>query len=154
MKTHVSRIALALLILVGAAACTPDELKQWWTANGVDYSTKTEEQIAFEAFVITLWKQEQAELNKFASALGDDQLYRLRMCESTDNYGAVSANGLYMGAYQFSQTTWNYVANRYYGGRHAGVRPNQVAPTWQDAFTRALFAEQGRGPWPVCGRRI
>jgi hypothetical protein len=154
MKTHLSRLALALAILIGAAACTPADLKAWWTSVGYDYSQKTEEEIAFEAFVWTLWKVEMEELNRFAWALDDGQLSRLRWCESTDNYGAVSSNGLYMGAYQFSQSTWNYVGSKYYGGRYVNVKPSTVPAQWQDAFTRALYAEQGRGPWPYCGRFI
>ena len=154
MKTHLSRIALALAIVIGAAACTPDELKAWWTASGVDYSAKTEEEIAFEAFAWTLWLSEMEELNKFAWALDDGALARLRWCESTDNYGAVSPSGLYMGAYQFSQSTWDYVAKRYYGGRYAGVKPNTVPAQWQDALARALYAEQGRAAWPHCGQFV
>ena len=37
--------------------------------------------------------------------LSPDELLRLRMCESTDNYRAISPSGTYRGAYQFDQPT-------------------------------------------------
>ena len=52
--------------------------------------------------------------DKFPTAISDDGLYRLRKCESSDNYGAVNANGTYHGAYQFSRTTWNGTARAHY----------------------------------------
>ena len=51
---------------------------------------------------------------KYRHVLTDRQLLRLRQCESSDNYQAKSANGLYFGAYQFSKPTWNDVASRHY----------------------------------------
>jgi hypothetical protein len=86
-------------------------------------------------------------------ALDYDQLNRLRMCESTDNYQALSPGGLYRGGYQFDFRTWNDVASRHFPWL-VGVDPAWAEPYWQDAMTRALFSERGRQPWPVCGRRI
>ena len=86
-------------------------------------------------------------------ALDYDQLNRLRMCESTDNYQALSATGLYRGGYQFDFRTWNDVASRHFPWL-VGVDPAWAEPYWQDAMARALFSERGRQPWPVCGRRI
>ena len=86
-------------------------------------------------------------------ALDNDQLYRLRMCESTDNYQALSPTGLYRGGYQFDFRTWNDVASRHFLWL-VGVDPLTAAPYWQDAMARALFSERGRQPWPVCGRQI
>jgi hypothetical protein len=85
--------------------------------------------------------------------LTDDQLFWLRNCESHGSYEAVSANGLYRGAYQFLQSTWDSVADRHYPWL-VGRDPATVEPWWQDAMTRALWSERGRSPWPVCGRRI
>jgi hypothetical protein len=86
-------------------------------------------------------------------ALDYDQLSRLRFCESTDNYQAVSWTGLYRGAYQFDQRTWNDVASRHFPWL-IDIDPIAAEPYWQDAMARALFSERGRQPWPVCGRRL
>ncbi len=154
MKTWISRLALCGAVLIGAAACTPQELKALWDREGIDYSHKSEQDINTEAFYWTLWQQEQEALNRYSHAIDDGALARLRACESNGNYGIVSSGGGYHGAYQFSQSTWDYVANRYYGGKWAGVAPSRVPAEWQDAFTRALYSELGRSPWPVCGKRI
>jgi hypothetical protein len=50
----------------------------------------------------------------YQDAVTDEQLATLRLCESTDNYAAVSASGRYRGAYQFSQTTWDRVARAHF----------------------------------------
>ena len=86
-------------------------------------------------------------------ALDYDQLYRLRMCESTDNYQAVNWTGQYRGGYQFDYRTWNDVASRHFPWLN-GIDPAVAEPYWQDAMARALFSERGRQPWPVCGRQI
>lgn len=86
-------------------------------------------------------------------ALDYEQLNRLRMCESTDNYRAISWSGLYRGGYQFDYRTWNDVASRHFPWL-VGIDPAEAEPYWQDAMARALFSERGRQPWPVCGRRI
>ncbi len=86
-------------------------------------------------------------------ALNYEQLNRLRICESTDNYQAVSWTGLYRGGYQFDLRTWNDVASRHFRWL-VGVDPAAAEPYWQDAMARALYSERGRQPWPVCGRRI
>jgi hypothetical protein len=86
-------------------------------------------------------------------ALTDGQLEALRRCESGGDYGAVSRSGTYRGAYQFSQSTWNGVAERHYPWLQ-GVDPAVAEWYWQDAMARALFSESGRSPWPHCGRRL
>lgn len=83
----------------------------------------------------------------------DDALYRLRMCESTNDYGAVSAGGTYRGAYQFNRSTWDSVAARWYPWL-VGVDPAAASPAQQDAMARALYAERGAQPWPHCGRYL
>lgn len=85
-------------------------------------------------------------------SLSDAQLYRLRMCESTDRYWIDTGNGYY-GAYQFDLRTWNGVAERHLPWL-VGVRPNNAWPAEQDAMTRWLWSERGRQPWPVCGYRV
>jgi hypothetical protein len=77
----------------------------------------------------------------------------LRACESSGNYGAVSASGAYRGAYQFSQQTWNSIASRNHPWL-VGVDPAAASPADQDAQARALYAASGPGQWPNCGRHL
>ena len=91
--------------------------------------------------------------DKFPTAISDDGLYRLRKCESSDNYGAVNANGTYHGAYQFSRTTWNGTARAHYP-ELVGIDPAAAAPWDQDRMARALWATGGPRNWPVCSKRV
>lgn len=83
----------------------------------------------------------------------DEALYQLRVCESSNNYGAVSYGGSYRGAYQFDQSTWDGVASRHFP-RLVGVDPAAAAPADQDAMARALYRERGAQPWPHCGKYL
>lgn len=76
----------------------------------------------------------------------EEQWYNLRFCESTDNYRAQSANGLFYGAYQFEPRTWRTV-----GGTG---NPAHATPEEQDARARLLYSRRGDQPWPreYCGR--
>jgi hypothetical protein len=67
--------------------------------------------------------------------------------ESGGNYGAVSPNGLYMGAFQFSQPTWNSAASAAGLGLLIGVPPNLATKAEQDTVAVALFALDGQQPW-------
>ena len=77
----------------------------------------------------------------------------VRKCESTHNYGAISPSGLYRGAYQFSQQTWDWVA-----GIHqphlVGIDPIDAEPAWQDVMAYTLFAMRGWDQWPICGKNL
>ena len=68
----------------------------------------------------------------------------LRFCESTHDYRAVSASGVYRGAYQFNFETWETVGG---SGDPAAAPPDE-----QDARARELYARRGDQPWPICGR--
>ncbi len=70
----------------------------------------------------------------------------LAQCESGGNPGAVSANGLYYGLYQFSVGTWQAM-----GG--SGL-PSQASPAEQTARAQALQARSGWGQWPACARKL
>ncbi|MDE0236625.1 MAG: transglycosylase family protein [bacterium] len=72
--------------------------------------------------------------------------YNLRFCESTNNYRAESANGLFYGAYQFEPRTWRTVDGE--------GNPAHAPPEEQDARARLLYARRGDQPWPrdFCGR--
>ena len=69
---------------------------------------------------------------------------KLRQCEASGNYRAVSPSGTYRGAYQFDQRTWETV-----GGTGD---PIDATPAEQDLRARILYERRGRQPWPVCGR--
>lgn len=77
----------------------------------------------------------------------DPFLTCVRARESGGYYGAVSPGGLYRGAYQFAQTTWNATAN--HAGRPAlvGVQPNVASVYDQDDMAWTLYQWQGMGPW-------
>ena len=70
-------------------------------------------------------------------------LAAIRACESSGNYGAVSADGLYGGAYQFDRQTWQSV-----GG---SGNPATASPAEQDARASQLWSQRGSNPWPNCG---
>ena len=77
-----------------------------------------------------------------ASGAGGD-LARIRQCESSGNYQAVSAGGKYRGAYQFDQGTWESV-----GG---SGDPAAASPAEQDSRARQLQSQRGNSPWTHCG---
>lgn len=68
--------------------------------------------------------------------------YRLRMCESSNNYKINTGNGYY-GAYQFDLSTWRSVGGSGY--------PNQAAPAEQDARALKLYRTRGWQPWTCAG---
>lgn len=67
--------------------------------------------------------------------------------ESGGNYAAVSPNGLYMGAFQFSQATWNMAAQAAGLPSLVGVPPNLASKAAQDSVAVALYALDGQKPW-------
>jgi len=139
-KPKLKRKPLARIGAIGAAlglsaafllgACTP------------------EEQAAFAK-----WYEAEKASDKFPNAISEDGLARLRQCESNGRYDITSSSGLYRGAYQFSQSTWNYVARDHYP-ELVGVDPARAIPMHQDKMTRALWATGGPQHWPVCSRRV
>jgi hypothetical protein len=76
----------------------------------------------------------------------------IRQRESHGNYGAVSAGGTYMGAYQFSQSAWDSVARHAGRPELVGQHPNLVSPADQDAMALAEYLWLGSAPWNgACG---
>ena len=67
--------------------------------------------------------------------------------ESGGNYQAVSPNGLYMGAFQFAQGTWNTAAQAAGLPYLIGVPPNEASKAEQDTVAVALYALDGEQPW-------
>ena len=68
--------------------------------------------------------------------------YRLRMCESSDNYRTNTGNAHY-GAYQFDVSTWRSV-----GGHGLPAPPSKAE---QDARALILYRERGWQPWQCAG---
>ncbi|HUY22061.1 MAG TPA: transglycosylase family protein [Acidimicrobiales bacterium] len=67
--------------------------------------------------------------------------------ESGGNYAAVSPNGMYMGAFQFSQATWNSAARAAGRPDLVGVPPDRASKADQDTVAVALYALDGQQPW-------
>jgi muramidase (phage lysozyme) len=118
------RIIVLAAAVITLSACTPEQMQLWLQTS-----------------------------EPHAQVVTADQLERLRHCESTGNYEAVSRSGTYRGAYQFNQSTWNGVAQRHFPWLEH-LDPATVEPAWQDSMARALYAERGASPWPHCGRRM
>lgn len=70
-------------------------------------------------------------------------------CESQGNYRAYSSVGPFLGAFQFLQSTWDWVAGIHYP-RLVGVDPRDAAPADQHRMAYALYGMQGWRPWPAC----
>lgn len=68
--------------------------------------------------------------------------------DTSGGYRAVSSNGRWFGAYQFTIDTWRGAVTRAGYPEHADTRPDHAPPAVQDAAARQLFAERGLQPWP------
>jgi peptidoglycan hydrolase-like protein with peptidoglycan-binding domain len=64
--------------------------------------------------------------------------YRLRMCESSNNY-AINTGNAHYGAYQFDLSTWRSVGGSGY--------PHQASPAEQDRRALLLYRMRGWQPW-------
>jgi SWI/SNF-related matrix-associated actin-dependent regulator 1 of chromatin subfamily A len=84
-------------------------------------------------------------------ATGDPALNPFLQCvvqaESGGDYSIVSPNGLYMGAFQFSQSTWNVAAQAAGLPSLVGVPPNTTSKADQDTVAVALYSMDGEQPW-------
>jgi peptidoglycan hydrolase CwlO-like protein len=85
------------------------------------------------------------------ASAGDSSLPAFLVCarqaESSGNYGAVSPGGTYMGAFQFSQSTWDEAAQMAGMPQLAGTAPNDASPADQNALAIALYDADGEQPW-------
>lgn len=124
MSTRNRLLACVIGATILATACTPEEVALY-----LDSTRETRDELT------------------------NEEMARLRHCESRDDYTAVSASGRFRGAYQFHQVTWDAVAGRHFPWL-VGIDPIDAEPWWQDAMTRALWSERGKQPWPVCGNRV
>jgi len=72
---------------------------------------------------------------------------RAHESDTAGGYQAVSPDGVYRGAYQFDQTTWNSVADAVGRGDLVGANPAAVSPVDQDTLATALYELRGNAPW-------
>ena len=77
----------------------------------------------------------------------DPFLVCTRGIESHGNYQAYNASGPYLGAYQFTQSTWNSTANHAGRGELVGVDPRDASEYDQDDMAWTLFEWKGKSPW-------
>ncbi len=80
-----------------------------------------------------------------------DQWAAVRQCEAGGSYTIVSRSGLYHGAYQFHQQTWDSVAGSLGRTDLVGIPPEVAAASDQDALALQLWRQRGNAPWPHCG---
>ena len=71
---------------------------------------------------------------------------QIAMCESSMNPQAISPSGKYMGLFQFSQASWEFVGQQ--------GKPHEATWQTQYAAARALQAIQGWKAWPTCAKKI
>ncbi|TAK89287.1 hypothetical protein EPO04_01985 [Patescibacteria group bacterium] len=90
-------------------------------------------------------KATSAATTEAAPAATGDAWYKLRLCESGNDYTKNTGNGYY-GAYQYNIGTWNN-----YGGF---ARPDLAPAAVQDAKAQADYARRGFSPWPACSKRL
>jgi hypothetical protein len=72
---------------------------------------------------------------------------RAHESDSAGGYAAVSPDGVYRGAYQFDQSTWNSVADSIGRGDLVGASPASASASDQDTLAAALYRMRGNQPW-------
>ena len=72
---------------------------------------------------------------------------RAHESDSAGGYAAVSPDGVYHGAYQFDQSTWDSVAGSIGRSDLVGVDPATATPADQDTLATALYQMRGNQPW-------
>jgi hypothetical protein len=72
---------------------------------------------------------------------------RAHESDTAGGYQAVSPDGVYRGAYQFDQTTWNSIAAAIGRTDLVGTNPAAASPTDQDTLATALYEVRGNAPW-------
>lgn len=77
---------------------------------------------------------------------GEDVWSQLARCESGGRPQAVSSNGKYFGAFQFSIGTWHGIGE--------SGSPIDYDYEYQLSAAKRLQARSGWGQWPVCSRKL
>jgi hypothetical protein len=71
---------------------------------------------------------------------------QIAMCESSMNPQAISPTGKYMGLFQFSQASWEFVGQK--------GKPHEANWFIQYKAARDLHKIQGWKAWPTCSRKL
>jgi len=71
---------------------------------------------------------------------------QIAMCESSMNPQAISPTGKYMGLFQFSQASWEFVGQQ--------GKPHEANWVTQYKAARDLHKIQGWKAWPTCSRKL
>lgn len=146
MKHRALAIPIATLVLGAWGPCTPEQVKDYATSYAI---ALTDEQVTAVA-VASVTPEAPKGLAATKGGPSARQWRKLRDCESTNNYRAVSKRGTFRGAYQFNRKTWNSVAKRH-NASLVGKDPASAAPADQDQMAYWLWSERGWQPWPQCG---
>ncbi len=171
MRTKLTRTAavLSIVLLAGAGAAsetfgdtklrTLDAKRPAAAALRKSVRARAAEQARLEQFYRTV---QEARTVTFYQALADaeasthqssessgggDFLACTRERESHGDYGVISSDGQYHGAYQFLQSTWNNTANSAGRPDLVGLDPASASSADQDAMATHLYSTQGSSPW-------
>jgi membrane-bound lytic murein transglycosylase MltF len=71
---------------------------------------------------------------------------QIAMCESSMNPQAISPTGKYMGLFQFSQASWEFVGQK--------GKPHEANWFIQYKAARDLHKIQGWKAWPACSKKL
>lgn len=88
-------------------------------------------------------REEEEQFAQLPGGVSMGTLEAIAACESGGNPEAVSAEGTYMGLYQFDQGTWESV-----GGTGSPVEASAAEQSYRAAL---LYSRSGSSPWPICG---
>lgn len=140
MQRPIRVLIVSVLAILTVSACTPEQVHEVARAVGVEV---TQDQAAS----LASYASRPPEAPALAREATEASWAALRKCESGGNYGAISPNGKYRGAYQFNYGTWAGVGP-------GGGDPAAASHAEQDRRAKILYSQRGRNPWPVCGRKL
>ena len=140
MQRPVRVLIVSVLAILSLSACTPEQVRE--VARSVGVEVTPEQAASLASYVAS--RPPEVRLAKQAT---EASWAALRKCESGGNYGAISPNGKYRGAYQFDYRTWAGVGP-------GGGDPAAASRTEQDRRAKILYSQRGRSPWPICGRKL
>jgi hypothetical protein len=151
----VPRLLIAGAALIGATACSPEQV-QWWVGWHAQDPAAAEQWAANDCGALcTNDTDNDGVVEPDAPAAparssgggggGGDVWDQLAQCESGGNWAINTGNG-YSGGLQFLPSTW-----RAYGGQgsaHNASREEQIR------VAQRVQADVGWGAWPACARRL
>lgn len=107
--------------------------------------------VAFAACITTACFPKGSPPGSVSPHHNDPFLTCVRQRESGNRYTVDSPDGLYHGAYQFLQSTWDETANHIGRTDLVGVDPHTTNAATQDDMAWALFQWRGSSPWAGSG---